>query len=243
MAIIITGKNTIMEAMNAGRKIHEIYSLKGAKNDVLEEAQKKNILINEYDKHNLSKLLPPNNQGIGAKVADYKYTSLEDALKKGEKNKLFVMLDSLEDPHNLGAILRSADAFNVDAIIIPKNRSVKLNATVAKVSTGAIEYVDVIEVTNLNQTIKKLKDNGFWVVGTDANTEQTIHNIDVDTNLCVVIGSEGKGITRLVKENCDYVVKIPMSGHVNSLNASVSAGLIIYEIYNKRGWWFDLLQT
>lgn len=235
MAIIITGKNTIMEAMNAGRKIHEIYSLKGAKNDVLEEAQKKNILINEYDKHNLSKLLPPNNQGIGAKVADYKYTSLEDALKKGEKNKLFVMLDSLEDPHNLGAILRSADAFNVDAIIIPKNRSVKLNATVAKVSTGAIEYVDVIEVTNLNQTIKKLKDNGFWVVGTDANTEQTIHNIDVDTNLCVVIGSEGKGITRLVKENCDYVVKIPMSGHVNSLNASVSAGLIIYEIYNKRG--------
>mgnify|MGYP003890276753 FL=1 len=145
------------------------------------------------------------------------------------------MLDSLEDPHNLGAILRSADAFGVDAIIIPKHRSVGLNATVAKVSTGSIEHVDVVEVTNLTNTIKTLKDQGFWVVGTDADTDQTIHEINVDTNLCIVIGSEGKGISRLVKENCDYVVKIPMSGHVNSLNASVSAALVIYEVFHKKG--------
>ena len=126
-------------------------------------------------------------------------------------------------------------AFGVDGIILPKNRSVQLNNTVAKVSTGSIEYVDVIGVTNLNQTIKKLKDNGFWVVGTDAETDQTISDINIDTDLCIVIGSEGKGISRLVKENCDYTVKIPMVGHVNSLNASVSAALVIYEVFRRRG--------
>ena len=235
MATIITGKNTVLEAIKADHKIFELYYLKGSNIDILELANSKNIKVKEYDKFNLNNLLPSHNQGIGALVEDYKYTSLEDAIKKGDHNKLFIMLDSIEDPHNLGAILRSSDAFKVDAVIIPKNRSVKLNATVAKVSTGAIEYVDVIEVTNLNQTIKKLKDNGFWIAGTDMDTTQTIHDIDVNTNLCVVIGNEGKGITRLVKENCDYMVKIPMSGHVNSLNASVSAALIIYEIYNKRG--------
>ncbi len=235
MATVITGKNTVLEAIKADHKIYELYYLKGSNSDILELADSKNIKVKEYDKFNLSKLLPSHNQGIGALVEDYKYVSLENAIKKDKNNKLFVMLDSIEDPHNLGAILRSSDAFNVDAVIIPKNRSVKLNSTVAKVSTGAIEYVDVVEVTNLNQTIKKLKDNGFWIAGTDMDTTQTIHDIDVNTNLCVVIGNEGKGITRLVKENCDYMVKIPMSGHVNSLNASVSAALIIYEIYNKRG--------
>ncbi len=235
MAIIITGKNTVLEAIKAGRKVFELYYLKGSNTDILELANSKNIKVIEYDKFNLGKLLPSHNQGIGALVEDYKYITLESAMKKEGSNKLFVMLDSIEDPHNLGAILRSADAFKVDAVIIPKNRSVKLNSTVAKVSTGAIEYVDVVEVTNLNQTIKKLKDNGFWIVGTEMETDQTIHDINVDTNLCVVLGNEGKGITRLVKENCDYLVKIPMSGHVNSLNASVSAALVIYEIYNKRG--------
>ena len=235
MATVITGKNTVLEAIKADHKIYELYYLKGSNSDILELADSKNIKVKEYDKFNLSKLLPSHNQGIGALVEDYKYVSLENAIKKDKNNKLFVMLDSIEDPHNLGAILRSSDAFNVDAVIIPKNRSVKLNSTVAKVSTGAIEYVDVVEVTNLNQTIKKLKDSGFWIVGTDMETEQTIHDIDVDTNVCIVIGNEGKGITRLVKENCDYIVKIPMSGHVNSLNASVSAALIIYEIFNRRG--------
>ena len=235
MATIITGKNTVLEAIKADHKIYELYYLKGSNSDILELANSKKIKVKEYDKISLSKLLPSHNQGIGALVEDYKYISLENAIKKEGNNKLFVMLDSIEDPHNLGAVLRSSDAFNVDAVIIPKNRSVKLNSTVAKVSTGAIEYVDVVEVTNLNQTIKKLKDNGFWIVGTDMDTEKTIHDIDVDTNVCIVIGNEGKGITRLVKENCDYIVKIPMSGHVNSLNASVSAALIIYEIFNRRG--------
>lgn len=235
MSIIIAGKNTIIEAIKVNHKIYELYIQKGTNNDILSLAVEKNIKVIEHDKFNLNKILPSNNQGVGALVEEYKYTSLDKAIKNDKQNKVFVMLDSLEDPHNLGAILRSADAFNVDAIIIPKNRSVKLNATVAKVSTGAIEHVNVVEVTNLNQTIKTLKNNGFWVVGTDASTDQTIHDIDVNTNLCVVIGNEGKGISRLVKENCDYIVKIPMSGHVNSLNASVSAALVIYEIYHKKG--------
>lgn len=235
MSIIITGKNTVSEAIKVGRKIHELYVLKGSNKDLVSMARKSQLKIKELDKPQMQKMLPSNNQGIGALIDDYKYKTLEQVTKIDKENKVFVMLDSLEDPHNLGAILRSADAFGVDAIIIPKNRSVKLNATVAKVSTGAIEHVDVVEVTNLTNTIKALKDQGFWVVGTDANTDQTIHDINVDTNLVIVIGSEGKGISRLVKQNCDYVVKIPMSGHVNSLNASVSAALVIYEVYHKKG--------
>ena len=235
MSIIITGKNTVSETIKVGRKIHELYVLKGTNKDVVSNARKANIKIKEIDKQEAIKLLPKNNQGIGALIDDYRYKSLDQVVKNDKDNKVFVMLDSLEDPHNLGAILRSADAFGVDAIIIPKHRSVGLNATVAKVSTGAIEHVDVVEVTNLTNTIKSLKDQGFWVVGTDADTEQTIHEINVDTNLCIVIGSEGKGISRLVKENCDYVVKIPMCGHVNSLNASVSAALVIYEVFHKKG--------
>ena len=235
MSIIIIGRNTILEALKVNHKIYELYIQKGTNSEIIAIANDKNIKIKEMDKFNLNKTLPANNQGVGALVEEYKYQTLEKVINKEKTNKVFVMLDSLEDPHNLGAILRSADAFNVDAIIIGKNRSVKLNSTVAKVSTGAIEHVDVVEVTNLTQTLKTLKKNGFWVVGTDASTEKTIHDIDVDTNLCVVIGNEGKGISRLVKENCDYIVKIPMSGHVNSLNASVSAALVIYEIYHLKG--------
>ena len=235
MAMIIIGKNTVLEAIKVNHKIYEIYVQKGSNSDLLSLAMDNHLKIKEMDKFNLNKILPPNNQGIGALVDDYKYQTLDKALNIEKENKVYVMLDSLEDPHNLGAILRSADAFNVDAVIIPKNRSVKLNTTVAKVSTGAIEHVDVIEVINLTQTIKTLKKNGFWVVGTDANTEKTIHDIDVDTNICIIIGNEGKGISRLVKENCDYIVKIPMSGHINSLNASVSAALVIYEVYRKKG--------
>ena len=235
MSIIISGKNTVLEAIKTNRKIHELYIQQGTNKDILYELKKNKINFVELDKNKMNNKVTGKHQGIAALVEEYQYVGLDDVLSKPKTNKVFVMLDGLEDPHNLGAILRSADAFSVDAIIVPKNRSVKLNATVAKVSTGAIEHVDVVEVTNLTQTIKHLKDNGFWVVGTDADTDQTISDIDVETNLCVVIGSEGKGISRLVKENCDYMVKIPMTGHVNSLNASVSTGIVIYEIFRKKG--------
>lgn len=235
MSLIITGKNTVTEAIKAGRKIHELYIQKGTNKDVFSLLQHKQIKLIELNKQKMNEVCMNNHQGIGAKIDDYSYLTIEEAMAKPKKNKVFLMLDQLEDPHNLGAILRSADAFHIDGIIIPKNRSVQLSTTVAKVSTGAIEYVDVISVTNLTQTIKTLKDGGFWVAGTDFNTDQTIHDINVDTDLCIVIGSEGKGISRLVKENCDYIVKIPMNGHVNSLNASVSAGIVLYEVFRKKG--------
>ena len=145
------------------------------------------------------------------------------------------MLDGLEDPHNLGAILRTADATGMDAIIIPKHRSVKLNATVAKVSTGAIEYVDVAEVVNLSQTIDVLKKAGYWVIGLEADGTVYYNQQDYSGKIVVVLGSEGKGISRLVKEKCDFLVKIPMHGHITSLNVSVSAALIFYEIIRNRG--------
>lgn len=235
MAILIVGKNTILEAIKAKRKIYELYIQKGTNQEILSLAKEKHIKVNVQDKQSLSQLLDGVHQGVGALVDDYRYKTLEEVMSLEKEHKFFVMLDSLEDPHNLGAILRSADAFGVDAVIIPKNRSVKLNATVAKVSTGAIEYVNVVEVTNLAQTMEKLKENGFWIAGTDASANQELKDIDTDTSLCVVIGSEGKGMHRLVKEKCDYHVKIPMIGHVNSLNASVSAGIVIYEVFKKRG--------
>jgi 23S rRNA (guanosine2251-2'-O)-methyltransferase len=235
MSLIITGKNTVMEAIKTNRKIHELYIQKGTNKEVFSFVNDKNIKIVELDKQKMNEVCLKNHQGLGAKIDDYKYLTIEDALAKPKENKVFVMLDQLEDPHNLGAILRSADAFSIDGIIIPKNRSVQLTSTVAKVSTGAIEHVDVISVTNLTQTIKTLKEHGFWIAGTDMDTEQTIHNINVDTDLCIVIGNEGKGISRLVKQNCDYIVKIPMSGHVNSLNASVSTAIVLYEVFKKKG--------
>lgn len=234
MATIITGKNTITEAIKVGRKVFELYVQEGTNQDILELAKENNIVVKELSKQDMNNLLPKSHQGIGANVEDYAYLSLDEALAMPKKHRLYVMLDGLEDPHNLGAILRSCDAFQVDGVIIPKNRSVQLNATVAKVSTGSIEHVNVIQVVNLHQTIRKLKENGFWIVGTDMDTPQTIHEMDVDSDLCIVIGGEGKGLGRLVRDNCDYIVKIPMSGHVNSLNASVSCAIILYEAYRRR---------
>ncbi|MEC9485171.1 MAG: 23S rRNA (guanosine(2251)-2'-O)-methyltransferase RlmB [Candidatus Izemoplasma sp.] len=234
MATKITGLNVIREAIKAKRKIYRLYTLENNRNDVINMAQKAGIQIEYKRKDELEGLYDRVHQNILAEVEDYRMLALEHVLSKQKENKVIIMLDGLEDPHNLGAILRSADAFDVDAVIVPKHRSVHLTDTVIKVSTGAIEYVDVVQVTNLNNTIKTLKDSGFWIAGTDMEAKQTIQQLDVDMNLCVVIGSEGKGMSRLVKKNCDFIVNIPMGGHVNSLNASVSAGIIMQEIYHKK---------
>jgi len=234
MATIITGKNTIKEAITVGRKVFELYVQQGTNDEILEMAKKYNIPVKEMSKQDINNLLPSSHQGVGASVQDYAYLGLDEALAMPKKHRLYLMLDGVEDPHNLGAMLRSCDAFNVDAVIIPKNRSVQLNATVAKVSTGAIEHVNVVQVVNLHQTIRKLKENGFWIIGTDMDTPQTMHEMDVDADICIVIGNEGRGLSRLVRDNCDYIVKIPMSGHINSLNASVSCALVLYEAYRRR---------
>jgi 23S rRNA (guanosine2251-2'-O)-methyltransferase len=174
-------------------------------------------------------------QGIVALCEEYKYLTLKQLLSKleGKENPLIVLLDGLEDPHNLGAILRSVDAFGADGVIIGANRQVRLNSTVAKVSTGAIEYVDVCMVTNLNQAVKELKEAGYWVVASDGEAKQDYREIDYNMKTVLIVGSEGFGVSQLLLKYSDFIVKIPMVGHVNSLNASVSAGIMISALVNQ----------
>ena len=236
--MIIYGKNPVVEAIRNKRNISKMVVLEGLKDQNFLKLLKENRIKYELlPQHIFSKRYGDKTGGIVAEINEYKYATLEQVLNKtSEKPEggVLMILDGLEDPHNLGAILRSADATGADAIIIPKNRSVSLNQTVAKVSTGAIEYVDVVQVTNLTQTIQELKKQGYWVVGLELDGSIYYDEQDYKGNIAIVVGSEGKGISRLVKENCDVLVKIPMYGKVNSLNASVSAGLILYEVVRNR---------
>lgn len=236
--MIIYGKNPVVEAIRNKRNISKMVVLEGLKDQNFLKLLKENRIKYELlPQHIFSERYGDKTGGIVAEINEYKYATLEQVLNKTSKKPeggVLMILDGLEDPHNLGAILRSADATGADAIIIPKNRSVSLNQTVAKVSTGAIEYVDVVQVTNLTQTIQELKKQGYWVVGLELDGSIYYDEQDYKGNIAIVVGSEGKGISRLVKENCDVLVKIPMYGKVNSLNASVSAGLILYEVVRNR---------
>ena len=227
----IYGKNCINECIRAGHKIYEFDVEELAKKkdpNFLKKLEEKRIKYNILSKQAMDKKYGERHQGYGAVVEDYKYVTLEDILaKKKNSRKIFLVCDSLEDPHNLGAMIRSCDAFSIDAIIIPKNRSVSITETVAHVSTGAIEYVPICMVNNLSVALKKLQENNFWVVGTDASAKEEAKDIAKDLSLAVIIGSEGFGISKPCKNLCDYYIKIPMTGHVNSLNASVSAGIIL----------------
>lgn len=232
----IYGKNTVKEALLANKKIVKLYVTKNNE-DFISLAKNRNINYQVVDNGYLNKLVNGNHQGVILEIEGYTYYSVDEIINSESKLKypLIVMLDGLEDPHNLGAILRTCDASGVDGVIIGKNRSVKLNSTVAKVSTGAIEYVKVAEVTNLTNTIKYLKEKGYWIVGAEYCDRSVLYtDVKYDMPVCLVIGSEGKGVSRLVADNCDYLVKIPMIGHVNSLNASVSCSILIYEIIKNR---------
>lgn len=233
--MIIYGKNMVLEALRNKDKIKKVYLTKNNL-DLIEKYKQKISKIQISSIKELDMLASGNHQGIVAEVEEYGYISLEEVIKKhkDDKNVSLAILDGLEDPHNLGAILRSADASGIDGIIIPKNRSVQLSSTVAKVSTGAIEYVDVIQVVNLVNTIKTLKENGYWIIGLELDGSVDYRKQDYTGKIAVIIGSEGRGISKLVKENCDYLVNIPMVGHVNSLNASVSASILFYEILRNR---------
>ena len=231
----VYGKNVLYEALESNHKIYEVYLREDvAKNDtvILNKLNQKKIKIHTLDKHQMNQMFDGLHQGYGANIENFKNYALEDVINP-EKQQLFLILDKLNDPNNLGAIIRSCDAFGVDAIIIPNKNSIGITDTVVKVSTGAIFHVPVVTVSNINQTIDKLKKNNFWIVGTDASAEQKISEIKNDRNLALVIGSEGYGISNLVAKNCDFLVKIPMVGHVNSLNASVSAGIMIYALMNQ----------
>jgi 23S rRNA (guanosine2251-2'-O)-methyltransferase len=229
MSEYIFGKNVVKEAFNHPSRIEEIYVLD--KNmEFVSLAKKYHIKYTVITSSEMNKMVSGNHQGVVALVKDYHYYSLSDIVKE-DKNSLIVALDGLEDPHNLGAILRTCEAAGIDGVILPKKRSVKLNSTVAKVSTGAIEYVKVVEVVNLTQTLKQLKNKGYWIIGAERSSKSSnIWELKYDMPIVLVIGSEGKGISRLVKEECDFLVEIPMQGKINSLNASVSTGIMIYEI-------------
>lgn len=240
MAEKIYGKNPILEALKSGHRVYEIFLaervLKQEK-ELMKIARKKSVKVTLVDKSELDTMVEGHHQGVVATIAPYRYFELSDIFQEAKdqgKPPFILILDGLEDPHNLGAILRSAEASGVHGIIIPKHRSVKLNATVAKLSAGAIHYMKVVQVTNIRNTINELKKLGIWVVGTDLNTSMDYTDFDYTIPIAIVIGNEGKGMSRIVRESCDELVKIPMMGRVQSLNASVSAAILMYEVVRQR---------
>jgi 23S rRNA (guanosine2251-2'-O)-methyltransferase len=237
----IMGKNPIIEALKAERDIHKILiaegSLRGQMLQITQMAKEAHVLVQFVPKKKLDGMIEGNHQGVLAQVAAYQYAELDDlfalAAKKNE-DPFFLLLDEIEDPHNLGSIMRTADAAGAHGIIIPKRRAVGLTATVAKLSTGAIEHIPVVRVTNMSRTIDELKEKGVWIAGTDAKGKEDYRQFDGSLPLGLVIGSEGKGMGRLIRDKCDFLVRLPMAGHVTSLNASVAAALLMYEVYRKR---------
>ena len=235
----IYGKNTVFESLKGNKPVYEVYMMKNVKDEKLMAlAKKKNVKVNIVAQKSVLNNLVGNvvHQGIVAQVEGYDYYEIDKILSSipPHKQPLLLMLDGLEDPHNLGAILRTCDAVGVDGVIIGKNRSVGLNATVAKVSTGAIHHVKVTQVTNLTRTLEDLKKKSFWVVGCELENSQDYRSVDYNMPTVLVIGSEGFGMSRLVKKSCDINVVLPMEGHVNSLNASVAASVLLYQVYNSR---------
>ncbi|MCC5910795.1 MAG: 23S rRNA (guanosine(2251)-2'-O)-methyltransferase RlmB [Clostridiaceae bacterium] len=238
----IEGRNPVIEAIKSGREIDKILVAKGTKegsiNKIIGMAKDSGIMLQYVERQKLNEVAESNNhQGVVALVAAYKYSELEDilAIAKQKNEEPFVLiLDEIMDPHNLGSIMRTADAVGAHGVVIPKRRSVGLTATVAKTSAGAIEYVPVAKVSNIAQTIDKLKQEGLWVMGADMSGEEDYFDRDLTGSIALVIGSEGKGISRLIKEKCDFLVKIPMAGRVTSLNASVAAATLMFEIVRQR---------
>ena len=229
---LIYGRNPVKEALRS-KRVKTIYLANGfSNNEVLSLIDENHINVTYKSVKELDSMTQGVHQGVAAIIRDYEYYSLESILYRANKQEkpLIVILDGINDPHNLGAILRCGDVFNVTGVLIPKHNQVPLNATVAKTSAGAINYVPVALVGNLNQTIEKLKENGFWIVSTDGSGSYNYQDIKYDFKVALVIGSEGQGVSRLVLNNSDYVVKIPQFGHVNSLNASVAAGILLAKI-------------
>lgn len=231
---LVYGKNPVIEAIRAKKAIKVYLTSNFSDQKVLSLIKENKINYVTVNPNEMERMA--NNgvhQGIAAELKPYQTVSLEEIIHKAKnkEKKIIVILDGIEDPHNLGAILRSADVFEASGIILPKHNSVSLNATVAKTSAGAINYVPVAVVNNLNQAIKTLKEEGYWIVATDGSANISYSSIKYDFPVVVVIGSEGKGVSPLVLKNSDYIVKIPQFGHVNSLNASVAAGILLAEVH------------
>ena len=231
----VYGKNVAKELIKNQRKIKKAYLYKGMVDSALEsELLSLGVNINYLDKNGLNKIATGNHQGIVLEISDFKYLSETEMFNNLPLKPFIIILDHVEDPHNFGAIIRTSEAAGVDYIIIPKDRSVKVNSTVMKTSVGALDNVKIVEVTNLNNTIKKLKKKNVWIVGTDMENSVAYDSIDYKVPIALVIGSEGFGMSKLVKKNCDFIARIPMYGKINSLNASVAAGIMIYEVVRQR---------
>jgi len=231
--MIIYGKNVARETLENNKKITKALICKDfSDKNLISMLEKRNISIEYVTKNELDRIEKNNHQGIILYVPDYEYVELDELLNN--EKPFLVILDHIEDPHNFGAIVRTCEAAGVTGIIIPKDRSVSVNSTVMKTSAGALNNVKICKVTNLNRTIDYLKDNSIWIIGTDMADSVSYTELDYNIPIALIIGSEGFGISRLVMEKCDYVVNIPMYGKINSLNASVAAGILIYKIIEKR---------
>ncbi len=238
----VEGRNSVIELLKSGKDINKLFVQKGEKHgsiiEIINLAKKNKVVFTEIEKAKLDKMATTNNhQGVIAIVPPYQYCEVEDIIElaKQRKEKPFILiLDGIEDEHNLGSIIRTAECTGVHGIIIPKRRSALVNATTNKTSAGAVQYMKIARVNNLTETIKYLKENDIWIYGTDMEGTAFYNEQDYNSGVAIVIGSEGFGISRLVKENCDFLIKIPMQGKINSLNASVSAGIVMYEVLNQR---------
>ena len=240
----IEGRNSVIELLESGRDVNKILIARGEKHGsihkIITMARERKIVVTEIERSKLNRIAQTqNHQGVIAIVPPFAYCEVDDILELANaRNEVpfLLILDGIEDPHNLGSIIRTAETAGVHGIIIPKRRAAQVNSTVSKVSAGAVEYMKTSRVNNINETIRYLKQKGIWICGTDMDTDIIYTKQDYRIPIAIVIGSEGFGMSRLVKENCDFIVKIPMKGQINSLNASVSAGIIIYEVLKKRGF-------
>ena len=238
----IEGRNAVLELLESDKDINKIYitkgELKGSINKIIAIANEKKVIIVQKDKKQMDMMAQSENyQGVIAVVPPYEYVEVEDILdvaKERNEDPFILILDGIEDTHNLGAIIRTAETAGVHGIIIPKRRAAQVNSTVSKVASGALQYMKIARVNNISDTILKLKDNGVWVCGTAIDAEKYYYDQSLTGPLAIVIGNEGKGISELVKRNCDFLVKIPMKGKVTSLNASVSTGIVVYEAVKQR---------
>lgn len=236
--VYVVGRNPVLELLRSDKEIDKIYVLKGdlqgSIKKIIGAAKDKNIIVQEVDKFKLDSMADGNvHQGVAALVTGFEYASVDDILEKAEKlnqKPLIIILDGIEDPHNLGAIVRTAECAGAHGVIIPKRRSARVNQTVYKSSAGAVEHMLIADVSNISNTIEDLKKKGLWVYGADMDGQDYYFNTKFDGSIALVIGNEGKGISRLVKEKCDFLVKIPMVGKISSLNASTSAAILIYEV-------------
>ena len=231
--MLVYGKNVALEYLESNKKIDKAFIQNNFNDyDIINKIKRMNIRVQTLNKFDMDKKVSGLHQGIILNVEDYKYTDIYDIIS--DEDSLLVMLDHIEDPHNFGAIIRSCEAAGVDGIIIPSDRSVEVNATVIKTSVGTTEKMKIARVTNLNSTIKILKDKGYWIFGTDMDgTDYT--KLDYKGKTCIICGNEGAGMSKLTKENCDFIASIPMKGEVNSLNASVATAIIVFEALKQRG--------